>query len=72
MLPETFYKIKSKQESLNTDFPEANHNGEDDLEVKLTGQANNVEDLRKRISFWLCKLDTFQPNGLNAYDFSLF
>ena len=31
---------------------EVNHNGEDDWEVRLIDQNDNVEELRKRESFW--------------------
>ena len=56
---------KVKQEPFNTHFAEVNHNGEDDWKVRLIDQTDNVEDHRKRESFWQHELDTFQPNGLN-------
>ena len=43
---------KVKQESFNAHFAEANHNGMEDWEVRLIDQTDNVEDLRKRESFW--------------------
>ena len=43
---------KVKQELFNAHFAEANHNGEEDWEVRLLDQTDNVEDLRKRESFW--------------------
>ena len=63
---------KVKQESLNAHFAEADHNGEEDGEVKLNDQTDNVEDLRKRESFWQHELETFQPNGLNEREVALF
>ena len=48
-----FLKIKKvKQESFNAHFAEANHNGEEDWEVRLIEQTDNVEELRKRQFFW--------------------
>ena len=43
---------KVKQESFSAHFAEANHNGEEDLEKRLIDQTDNVENLRKRESFW--------------------
>ena len=56
---------KVKQESFNAHVAEVNNNGDGDWEVRLTDQTGNVENLRKRKSFWQRQLDTFQPNGLN-------
>ena len=63
---------KVKQESFNAHFAEFNHNVEDDWKVRLIEQTDNVEDLRKRESFWQHELDTFQPNGLNEREVTLF
>ena len=63
---------KVKQESFNAHFAEADHNGEEDWEVRLIDQTDNVEDLRKRESFWQHELETFQPNGLNEREVALF
>ena len=60
-----FEKKKVKQESFNAHFAEVNHKGKDNWEVRLIDQTDNVEDLRKRVSFWQQEMDTFQPNGLN-------
>ena len=70
MCPQKLFKKKKK--SFNTHFVEVNHNGEDDWEVRLIDQTDNVEDLRKRESFWQHELDTFQPNGLNEREVALF
>ena len=61
MPTETFSKVKK----FNSHFAEVNHDGEDDWEVRLIDQTDNVEELRKRKSFWQHELDTSQPNGLN-------
>ena len=63
---------KVKQESFNAHFAEANHNGEEDWEVRLIDQTDNVEDLRKRESFWLHELKTVKPNELNEREVALF
>ena len=70
MPTETFEKKKVKQESFNTLFAEADHNGEEDWEVSLIDQTD--EDIRKRDSFWQHELETFQPNGLNERKVALF
>ena len=43
---------KVKQESFNTHFADVIHNGEDDWEVRLIDQTDNVEDPRKKETFW--------------------
>ena len=35
-------------------------------------QTYNVQELRKRESFWQHKLNIFQPNGLNESEVALF
>ena len=41
-------------------------------EITLIDQKKNVDNPRKRESFWQYQLDTFKPNGLNESDVSLF
>ena len=65
-------KKKVKQESFNAHIAEANHNGEEDWEVRFIDQTDTVEDLRKREFFWQHELETFQPNGLNEREVALF
>ena len=68
-----FLKRKTvKKESFNAHLTKVNHNGEDDWEVWLIDQTDNVEDLRKRESFWQHELDTSQPNELNEREVALF
>ena len=55
-----------KQESFSAHFSEANHDGEEDWEVRLIQQTDIVEDLRKRESFWQHELETFHSNGLKS------
>ena len=43
---------KVKEESFNAHFKEVNDNGEDDWEARLIDLTDNVEELRKRESFW--------------------
>ena len=66
MCPQKLFKKKKKnrQESFHAHFVEVKNNGEDDWEVRLIDQNDNVEDVRKKESFWQHKLDNFQPNGL--------
>ena len=40
--------------------------------ILLIDQSNNIEELRKKESFWQHELDTFQPNGLNEREEALF
>ena len=40
--------------------------------MRLIDQTYNVEELRKRESFWQHELDTFQPNGVNEHEVALF
>ena len=61
-----------KQESFNAHFIDVSHNGEDDREVRLFDQTDNVQELRKRESFWQHELDTFQPTGFSEPEVSLF
>ena len=61
-----------KQGSSNAHFVEANHNSKVDWEVRLIDKTDNVEDLRKRESFWQYELETFQPNSLNEREVALF
>ena len=60
MPTETFLKRKKLNKShFNAHFAEVNHNGEDNWEVRLIDQTDNVEELRKRESYWQHELDTF-------------
>ena len=61
-----------KQEPFNAHFAEVNHNDEEDWEVRVIDQTDNVEDLKKRESFWQHELEIFQPNGLNEREVALF
>ena len=60
-----------KQESYHAHFAESRHQGESDWKVKLIDQGVNVDDVRRRESFWQHELDTFQPNGLNELEVAL-
>ena len=61
-----------KQASFHAHFDDDKYHGMSDWEIALINQAESVEDLRRRVSFWQYQLDTFQPNGLNEHDVGLF
>ena len=61
-----------KQKLFKSHFAKANGNGEEDSEVRLIDQTDNVEDVRKRESFWQHEPETFQQNGLNESEVALF
>ena len=48
------------------------HNGDLDWEFVLIDQAENMEELRRKESFWQHELDTFKPVGLNDCEVALF
>ena len=58
-----FEKKQVKQESFNAHFAKVDHNGENDWEVRLIDRTDNVEDLRKRESFWNMSLILFSQMG---------
>ena len=62
---------KVKQESFHVHFSEEGHYGEKDWVITLTDSAENVEELRKKESFWQHELNTFQPLGLNEREVPL-
>ena len=61
-----------KEASFHAHFEDVKHHGMSDWEINLVDQAESVDDLRRRESFWQYELDTFQPNGLNERDAALF
>ena len=61
-----------KQASFHAHFDDDKYHGMSDWEIALINQAESVEDLRRRVSFWEYQLDTFQPNRLNERDVALF
>ena len=67
-----FEKVKKvKQESFHVHFSEEGHYGEKDWVITLIDSAENVEELRKKESFWQHELNTFQPLGLNEREVPL-
>ena len=60
-----------KQVSFHAHFEDDRH-GIGECEITLIDQTKNVDNPRKRESFCQYQLDTFQPNGLNESDVSLF
>ena len=63
---------KVKQESFHAHFVEGLHQGENDWEVRFLDQGISVGDVRQRECYWQHKLNTFQPNGLNEHEVTLF
>ena len=61
-----------KQESLDAHFVEGLPQGESDWEVRLIDQGVSIDDVKRRESYWQYELDTFQPNGLNEREVTLF
>ena len=61
-----------KRVSFHTNFEDDKHHSMSDSEITLIDQAESIDDLRKRESFWQSELNTFQPNGLNEHDVALF
>ena len=64
--------MKVKRELFHAHFANGAQSGEGDWEVRLIDQSDSTEDLRKRESFSQHELDTFQPNGLNEREVTLF
>ena len=62
---------KVLQESFHSHFTEDCHCGEDDWNVTLIDQANNLEEVRRKESFWQHELNTFEPHGLNEREVTL-
>ena len=61
-----------KQESFHAHFVEGLPRGESDWEVRLIDQGVSIDDVKWRESYWQHELDTFQPNGLNEREVTLF
>ena len=61
-----------KQVPFHAHFEDDKHHGMSDWESTLVNQAESVDDLRRRESFWQYELDSFQSNGLNERDVILF
>ena len=47
------------------------HFGENDWNVTLIDQAKNLEEVRRKESFWQYELNTFEPHGLNEREVTL-
>ena len=45
--------------------------GENDWNVTLIDQAKNLEEVRRKESFWQYELNTFEPHGLNEREVTL-
>ena len=64
--------MKVKQQPFHAHFADGVHRGEGDWEVRLSDKSDSTEDVRKRESFCQHELETFQPNGLNEREVTLF
>jgi len=59
------------QASFHHHFHQSGHNETKDWSFTLIDQADNINTLRHKESFWQHKLNTFFPNGLNERDVAL-
>ena len=62
---------KILQESFHSHFTDDCHFGENDWNVTLIDQAKNLEEVRRKESFWQYELNTFEPHGLNEREVTL-
>ena len=62
---------KVRQESLHSHFTDDCHFGENYWNVTLIDQAKNLEEVRRKESFWQYELNTFEPHGLNEREVTL-
>ena len=53
------------QKKLHSHFDQPGHSGFSDFEFISKDQGNDHESTRKKERFWMYKLNTFLPNGLN-------
>lgn len=53
------------QMSFHSHFCQEGHNGMEDWDFTLIDQSQNEQSLRVREDFWITKLQTFEPQGLN-------
>ena len=58
-------KKKVPQKKLHSHFDQPGHSGFSDFEFTLIDQGNDHESTRKKERFWMYKLNTFLPDGLN-------
>ena len=56
------------QAHFHAHFAQHDHHGIDDMSFKLIDTARTEEELRRRESFWIYKLTTMSPRGLNVRD----
>ena len=59
------------QMSFHSHFCKEDHNGMDDWEFTLIDQSQNEQKLRMREDFWINKLQTFEPQGLNKREVTM-
>ena len=59
------------QVSFHSHFLQEDHNGMEDWEFTLIDQSQNEQKLRMREDFWINKLQTFEPQGLNEREVTI-
>ena len=59
------------QMSFHSHFLQGGHNGMEDWEFTLIDQSQNEQSLRMREDFWINKLQTFEPQGLNEREVTI-
>ena len=65
MLIKSNKRLQKQMKKLHTHFDIPGHSGFSEFEFTLTDQGNDNESTRKKEMFWMYKLNTFLPNGLN-------
>ena len=56
-------------EHLYAHYFSPSHNGMSDIKVMIIDKTNKGSSPTQREEFWVYKLDTFVPKGLNVRDF---
>ena len=64
--------LSTPQASFHAHFAKPDHHGNSDWEIILIDQGGDLNQVRRKESYWQNKLDTFMPNGLNERTVSLF
>ena len=65
---EAFPKQALKEKRFHEHYCSDRHNGIEDWVITLIDSANTLKELRKKELYWMCKLKTYAPYGLNEKD----
>ena len=57
-----------KQRRFHADYCSDRHNGIEDWVITLIDSAETLKELRKKELYWMYKLKTYAPYGLNERD----